>query len=75
DSAISGSVKGMVGLESADQDARIHKHALDAIRIDALTTDGVIGRRELLGQLQQPLLHAHAAGLRLRLQGGFSLRR
>jgi len=32
----------MVRLKSADQDTRVYKHALNAVRIDALAADGLL---------------------------------
>jgi hypothetical protein len=41
-SAIGWSIERMVRLESADQNACVYQHVLNAVRIDAVTPDGVI---------------------------------
>jgi len=41
-SAVGGRMKGMVGLESAEEDARVDKHGLNAVWIDAFSADGLI---------------------------------
>jgi hypothetical protein len=38
----------MVGLENANQDARVYKHALNAIRINALAADSLIAQEQIL---------------------------
>jgi hypothetical protein len=40
--ATSGSIKWMMGLKSANQNARVYQHALGAVWIDALAACGLL---------------------------------
>src|ERR1035438_1782253 len=43
--AIGGAIKRMMRLKSADQDARVDKHGLNAIRVNTLAAGGFIAQQ------------------------------
>src|ERR1019366_6352918 len=49
-----GTIERMMRLKSAEQDAGVYKHALNAIRINALAADGFIAQGVLCGRDFQP---------------------